>query len=455
MPLNSINYDSVAAEYVASQLYEKDENIVIFDIGARSGIAPYWQKLEKALQIVGFEPDEEECRRLNKAFSRKNQKFYPTALYDCKGERNFYLTNSPSCSGFEPIDPEFSSRFPEFPVNNSVLEVSKIKTTSIDEFIKRENLKQVDFLKVDVEGSELAILHGAKQTLHSKNVLGVLVEVWWEKSIKDNPPFAELDSYLRSQGFHFFDLSLEYYPRNPMPAGAIGFKETENQRIANAWVTQEKRGQAITGDALYLKDPVWEMTAGRNSIEWDDEKILKMVALFDTFNYGDCAAELLDYFRKRFARNVDVDHLLDLIVPKVSGTRLRYDHYFKLSKEIVTNRINAGPAAKKLGAFNCDHIHQPEYRPDDPGATGKNTDAEKESISDQSIQIETGGAGMAPLLQEEIDHLRVQNQNLEAHIVTIKQSRSWKMAQRLSRVYWALDRLWNHRFFNRIKQKLP
>lgn len=40
-----------------------------------------------------------------------------------------------------------------------------IETIPIDEFVKEENLKRVDFIKMDIEGSEEKALLGAKETL--------------------------------------------------------------------------------------------------------------------------------------------------------------------------------------------------------------------------------------------------------------------------------------------------
>ena len=40
-----------------------------------------------------------------------------------------------------------------------------IKTKAIDDLVKEEGLERVDFIKMDIEGSELAALKGAKNTI--------------------------------------------------------------------------------------------------------------------------------------------------------------------------------------------------------------------------------------------------------------------------------------------------
>ena len=49
----------------------------------------------------------------------------------------------------------------------------------IDEFVRREHLETVDFLKIDVDGPDLEVLQSALWTFAEKHVLGVGMEVNW------------------------------------------------------------------------------------------------------------------------------------------------------------------------------------------------------------------------------------------------------------------------------------
>ena len=58
----------------------KDETITLIDVGARWGVNPPWDKVDSTLiNYYGFEPDKEECERLNKT-TGKNVTYFPIGL---------------------------------------------------------------------------------------------------------------------------------------------------------------------------------------------------------------------------------------------------------------------------------------------------------------------------------------------------------------------------------------
>ena len=65
-----------------------------------------------------------------------------------------------SCTGLESL--WFSSRCFCIAASDSSVEV---ETLCIDDLAQRENLKSVDFIKMDVEGAELEALKGARAVL--------------------------------------------------------------------------------------------------------------------------------------------------------------------------------------------------------------------------------------------------------------------------------------------------
>lgn len=420
MPLKSLNQNPVAASEIGAILHSENRKLTICDIGARAGAASYWDCLGDSLHVVGFEPDKKECADLCRVNKESGYKFYPYAIHENSGRRKFMITNSPSSSGFDAIDPKFSRRFPTLPINNSVVSSINIDTISMDEFILGEG-KEVDemsFLKIDTEGSELAVLKGAKETLRKKKVLGIMVEVWWEQGIKQCPPFAELDTFLRSQGFHFFDLSLNYSPRITMPMGNVCFKKNSAHPNGKFLPMPDARGQATGGDAIYFRDPIRELSSGKRHIDWDEHTILRLAALFDIFNYGDCGIEILDFYRENFSSKIVLEELYDKFIQSSCGQQVAYDQFFEVSKDILKNKLEL-----ENKNINLDHIKKPVYK---ASSNRKLPDAYNK-MPHELNEYSTNDKDVIAQLQEEVELLRNLNAAVNNQIKAIKNSNSWKV----------------------------
>lgn len=348
MPINSTNSKPRSLDYLRMILSSNEERFVMMDIGARDGILPQWKPMGNLARVVGFDPDEEECKRLNAA--NKDMEFLPFALHSSPGERTFYLTELEYCHGFAPCDAKYFGRFPNA-INNAVREEITLYADSLDNIVSKASFDHVDFIKIDTEGTELAILQGARNTFKTHRVLGLLVEVWWDPRLKNQPAFSDLDSFVRGEGFSFFDVECQRYPRNSLPVGAM----TTNRQEGSGLLSRFKRnadafsceapyryfGQILTGDALYFRDPVWDLSQGYTGFLWDDETILRLVGLLDLYNYPDFAIEILDFYRDRFSRSVDVDGLIDRLVPPVDGVILPFNEYWRRSAELFSDHYLA------------------------------------------------------------------------------------------------------------------
>jgi hypothetical protein len=112
-------------------------------------------------------------------------------------------------------------------------------------------------------------------------------------------------------------------------------------RLRNPRPDSARYGQALTGDALYFRDPISDRIAGRPSIDWDSARILRLCALFDIFDYGDCAIELLEDFEKRktTALDFDLETVLNALTPEIrvgsdKSSILSYRKYRSMSEDI-------------------------------------------------------------------------------------------------------------------------
>jgi FkbM family methyltransferase len=96
--------------------------------------------------------------------------------------------------------------------NDDNCSVHKLTTQTLDNILKRKNL-QPDFIKLDVQGSELDVLKGATQTL--KHAEFVLLEIEVAEFNQGRPTFAEIIKHMDQSGFEIFDLiELKYMPHS-------------------------------------------------------------------------------------------------------------------------------------------------------------------------------------------------------------------------------------------------
>ena len=241
MSLQNINQSPKYIRHIVTSRIFESSPLVVVGVGAREGFEPHWGFYNDQVKLIGFEADAKECEKLNRRLSNSRRHFFPVALDEKKGTRTFYVTAFPDSSGFYAPDMQFFQRF-HAAVNMTVEKTIEIETTGFDIFAHENNMEQVDFIKLDTEGSELDILKGAINTL-KKSVLGLSIEVEFGQCHKGQPVFSDVDSFLRPLGFHLFDLSIYRHDRKSirMPS-------------SSPIPTTTEIGQVIWGQALYFRD---------------------------------------------------------------------------------------------------------------------------------------------------------------------------------------------------------
>ncbi|MGH9879467.1 MAG: FkbM family methyltransferase, partial [Nitrososphaerales archaeon] len=53
----------------------------------------------------------------------------------------------------------------------------QVKTVTVDAIVRQDSLTKIDWMKVDIEGAEYAVLLGAKETIATKKLILLLLEV--------------------------------------------------------------------------------------------------------------------------------------------------------------------------------------------------------------------------------------------------------------------------------------
>jgi len=219
-----------------------DDNctLKILDVGAALTDDPVYQHLIdiKRAQLIGFEPDPEACRQLNLRYGEPHR-FFPFFVGD--GRPGIYhQTNwGPTGSLFKPNTPMLE-------VFQLLAEVTipvvahPVATTCLDDI---PEIDDVDFIKIDVQGSELAIFKNASRVL--ADAVLIQTEVSFVESYIGQPMFSDVDAFLRQSGFQFHDFA---------SVGRRSFKPLTNPANPSPHPLLRAFRQPIWGDVYYVKD---------------------------------------------------------------------------------------------------------------------------------------------------------------------------------------------------------
>lgn len=217
------------------ELFPEQFQINILDVGAALNGQPPYQSLVDAgrARIVGFEPNPQECERLNRTYGEPHH-FFPYFVGDGQPaifhQTNWALTGSL----FEPNSP-LLEKFQNLAEVVKPVARHSVNTTRIDDIAE---IGDVDFIKIDVQGSELTVFRNALRAL--SGTLLIQTEVEFVELYRGQPMFADVDIFLRGEGFQFHAFN---------GFGSRAFKPLIADDNINAGFRQ-----ALWSDAFYVRD---------------------------------------------------------------------------------------------------------------------------------------------------------------------------------------------------------
>lgn len=192
-------------------LLDELPDINVVDVGANPlyGEAVYRGFLDRGLaQVVGFEPEPEALAELRRRAGPRE-----TYFADLAGDGRAHEFIRYRESGFSSILALNPAILPhKHYLGAASQEISRSATPSvrIDDV---EAIGRIDWLKIDAQGSELMVLEGAARKL--TDVAVIHVEVLFAPLYREQPYFADIDTFLRSQGFllhRFLDIESRALP---------------------------------------------------------------------------------------------------------------------------------------------------------------------------------------------------------------------------------------------------
>lgn len=165
---------------------------VAADIGCHKGAYTYWMRRTVGASgaVFAFEPQPRQVDYLREAFSAMhydNVEIVPMAASDHCGELPLYVPANSARTHEASLEFSVGSRneIPQptgvalgngvSPSPSPTYGTLSVKVTTLDDFFAGRSSLAPNFVKIDVEGHELAVLHGARRTLE-KHRPAILVE---------------------------------------------------------------------------------------------------------------------------------------------------------------------------------------------------------------------------------------------------------------------------------------
>lgn len=211
------------------ELLAPDRLTSVVDIGANpfEGDPPYKAMLQRRMcRLIGFEPQAEALAQLQSSKSDL-ETYLPYAVGDGASGTLRICQASGMTSLFEP-DENLLSHFPQFSEWGRVVKEVPIATHRLDDIAE---IDAIDYLKIDVQGSELSIFQNGKTHLGKTSV--IQTEVLFMAMYKGQPLFGDIDLELRQLGFvpHMF---IDINKRMIMPmVGATPFLAVNHMLFAD------------------------------------------------------------------------------------------------------------------------------------------------------------------------------------------------------------------------------
>ncbi len=205
------------------------KDIVIFDIGAHYGeTVKLFSNKFKIKEFHCFEPSPINFKVLTKNINSLNikKKLFLHNVGIGSNNKSTFLNQTQESSSSTINDFNLDSKYLKRKMK--ILNIENIdqyfkkipvKLISLDEYIKKENIKKIDLLKIDTEGFEYDVIKGMSSS--SNLVKFIYFEHHYDDMIEKNYTFGDINSLLVRYGFKkifktkmFFRKSFEYVYEN-------------------------------------------------------------------------------------------------------------------------------------------------------------------------------------------------------------------------------------------------
>lgn len=245
-----------------AKLLDIDHRIDVADVGAAYiNQKPVYEDLVMQSDFVDLHLFDGDIRQISRLRNRYDDKANIHGVFLGDGRKHKVYLCSPPSGMTSLLKPNRNALkfFNGFEGFGTVIDTDTVQTTKLDDLSAIEN---IDFLKLDIQGSEKSVLkHGLTKLL---NCVAIQLEVSFLPLYHNQPTFGEIDVFLREIGY-------------------VPHRFTELKRWSIAPTVRDKNfrkpfNQLLEADVVYIKDPI--------NCELKTDRQIKNLAFLSHFLFG-------------------------------------------------------------------------------------------------------------------------------------------------------------------------
>jgi FkbM family methyltransferase len=231
----------------------------VIDLGARNGMHHLPASYARRSRLIAFEPNAQEYQKLASGMTDmatigmsapafKRQEYHPYAVWRVRERRQFYVTaGAGACTlmgeSLHAVTDRMyrdqqKARQRPFSALTKVLRAEPVDCVALDDVIAADTI--VDFMKIDVEGAELACLKGGSRLLEGRRILFICSEFVTLPYYESHDVLGAQHLFLTERGFRLLDFD---------------FRHPTYRRCVRDLPESTDRRLVYAGDAFFALDP--------------------------------------------------------------------------------------------------------------------------------------------------------------------------------------------------------
>ncbi len=196
---------------VYKSLFNSNTLITIIDIGSNKGQSiDFFRSISSNTKIYGFEPNPTLFRSLEKKYKNcTNVHLSNQGVSNINGKLIFQENLLNETSTFEELNYESTylkqkSKILGVKPEAIIVKKYEVEVCRISDFIAKNNLQNIDIIKIDVEGHELQCLKGLFESNDTLTIKYIQLESHSDDMYINKGNHVEINEILKSNGFNEF-----------------------------------------------------------------------------------------------------------------------------------------------------------------------------------------------------------------------------------------------------------